>query len=75
MRVESGLLQLLNAHAGTNQNILIVSHGLTIQNLLNGLVADFNQTERLKNVSVSVVQYKNGQFELLSYNDTSHFAD
>lgn len=75
LRVESGLLQLLNAHAGTNQTILVVSHGLTIQNLLHGLVADFNETERLQNASVSKVQYIDGQFRLLSYNDISHFVD
>lgn len=74
-RVESGLLELLNRHAGTEQNVLIVSHGLTIQNLLHGLVADFNEQERLNNASVSVVQYIDGQFRLLKYNDTSHFTD
>lgn len=75
MRVESGLLELLNSHAGTNETILIVSHGMTIQNLLNGLVADFHEKERLNNASVSVVQYIDGQFKLLKYNDTSHFTD
>lgn len=74
-RVENGLLQLLNTHAGTNKNVLIVSHGLTIQHLLHGLVADFNQTDRLDNASVSIVRYDNGQFKLLKYNDTSHFTD
>ncbi|MBF6626761.1 histidine phosphatase family protein [Aerococcaceae bacterium zg-BR9] len=74
MRVESGLLYLLNEHADTQQNILIVSHGLTIQNLLHGLIADFNETQRLSNASVTKVQYIDGQFKLLSYNGTSHFV-
>lgn len=72
-RVESGLLELLNKHAGTNQNILIVCHGLTIRNLLNGLVADFNETKPLDNASVSVVEYKDGQFHMSQYGDVSHF--
>lgn len=75
MRVENGLLQLLNRHAGTNDNVLIVSHGLTIHNLLHGLVADFDHYDRLINASVSKVRYEDGQFKLLTFNDTSHFID
>lgn len=75
LRVESGLLTLLNKHAGTNQTILIVSHGLTIRNLLHGLVADFSEITALDNASVSIVKYENGQFQLQAYNQTSHFKD
>ena len=74
-RVESGLLKLLNKHAGTNQNILVVCHGLTIRNLLHGLVADFEVGEHLHNASVSIVKYINGQFQLLALNQTHHFKD
>lgn len=74
-RVESGLLTLLNKHAGTGQNILVVCHGLTIRNLLHGLVADFSETEPLQNASCSIVKYENGQFHLKDYNQTSHFTD
>lgn len=72
-RVESGLLKLLNRHAGTDQNILVVCHGLTIRNLLHGLVADFDETEPLQNASVSIVKYQHGHFEMLAYNQTDHF--
>lgn len=72
-RVEEGLLKLLHKHAGTNQNILVVCHGLTIRYLIHGLVADFDYEEPLKNASVSMVKYINGQFELLGYNQTDHF--
>lgn len=74
-RVESGLLTLLNKHAGTGQNILVVCHGMTIRNLLHGLVADFAETEPLQNASCSIVTYENGQFHLKAYNQTSHFTD
>ncbi len=74
-RVESGLLKLLNRHAGTDQNILVVCHGMTIRNLLNGLVADFNETKPLDNASVSVVRYAEGHFEMSHYGDTSHFKN
>lgn len=75
MRVETGLIELLERHADTNKNILVVSHGMTIRNLLEGLVADFDETEPLKNASVSIVKYLNGQFELLAYNQVDHFAE
>lgn len=74
-RVESGLLQLLNKHAGTDQNILVVCHGMTIRNLLSGLVADFNEEEPLDNASVSIVEYKDGQFKMMAYGRTDHFKD
>ncbi|WP_124057619.1 histidine phosphatase family protein [Vaginisenegalia massiliensis] len=74
-RVEAGLIKLLNKHAGTNQNILVVCHGMTIRNLLDGLVADFKQAEPLKNASASIVKYMDGQFHLLAYNQVDHFKD
>lgn len=74
-RVESGLLQLLNKHAGTNHKVLIVCHGLTIRNLVHGLVADFEVGEPLANASVTTVKYLDGQFKLIAYNQTEHFKD
>lgn len=74
-RVESGLLKLLNRHAGTGHNVLVSCHGLTIRNLIEGLVADFDQTDALKNASVSIVKYHNGQFHLEVYNQVDHFKD
>ncbi|MGO4927286.1 histidine phosphatase family protein [Fundicoccus sp. Sow4_D5] len=74
-RVENGLLQLLNKHAGTDQNILVVCHGMTIRNLLHGLVADFSENDPLNNASVSIVKYSDGHFQILAYNQTHHFAD
>ena len=74
-RVEAGLLTLLNKHAGTDENVLVVCHGMTIRNLLHGLVADFNETEPLDNASVSIVEYKDGHFTLSAYGQTDHFTD
>lgn len=72
-RVESGLLKLLHRHAATDQIILVVCHGMTIRNLLHAIVADFDKTEALENASVSKVKYQNGQFQMLTYNQTDHF--
>lgn len=75
-RVESGLLKLLHRHAGTGETILVVCHGLTIRNLLHGLVADFEVgKEHLRNASVSIVHYDGGQFQLQALNQTEHFVD
>lgn len=74
-RVERGLLILLNRHAGKDHHILVVCHGMTIRNLLHGLVADFDHVDPLDNASVSITRYQNGQFELLAYNQTNHFTD
>ena len=74
-RVESGLLQLLNKHAGTNQNILVVCHGMTIRNLLHGLIADFDKKDALDNAYVSIVQYQDGHFQMSAYNQTHHFSE
>lgn len=75
-RIESGLLTLLNRHAGTNQNILVVSHGLTIKSLIHGLVADYpDDSPPLENASLSIVEYRQGQFQLIDMNKTDHFKD
>lgn len=75
LRVESGILTLLNRHAGTDQNILVVCHGLTIRNILHGLIPDFNETTPLQNASVSITRYENGQFQLMAYNQVDHFQE
>ena len=74
-RVETGLLELLNRHAGSDHKILVVCHGLTIQNLIHGLVADFELGDPLANASVTTVKYLHGQFQLIAYNQTEHFKD
>ncbi|MGX7108637.1 histidine phosphatase family protein [Facklamia miroungae] len=74
-RIESGLLILLNKHAGTDQKILIMSHGMAIGNLIHGLVADFEGGQPLANCSLSIVEYREGQFRLNSFNQTDHFIE
>lgn len=73
-RVEKGILDVLKGHKGTNRNILIVSHGLTIQFMLRALIPDFQIGAHLENASVSKIRYQNGQFHLESVNDVSHFV-
>lgn len=74
LRVEQGLLKVINRHRDTNQNILIVSHGLTIRNMLHELIPDFHLADHIDNSSLSIVEYSNGQYHLRSLNQTKHFA-
>ncbi|MGK9298994.1 histidine phosphatase family protein [Melissococcus plutonius] len=55
------------------ENILIVSHGLSISALLNILDNSFSPPkEGFKNASVSVIRYKNGKYKIQKINDTSY---
>lgn len=71
-RIEKGLLFLLTKYKNSNKNILVVSHGLTINLLLHAMVASYIP-QPLENASVSKVIYKNGQFHLEYVNQTNHF--
>lgn len=73
LRVEKGMLQLIEKHRETDQNILIVAHGNTIRNLLNGIVPELEIPTSVDNASVSVVNYHDGQYHLERFNDTGHF--
>lgn len=54
-------------------NILVVSHGMALAALLTELNgADIEVESGLKNASISVVTYKNGQYKVKSVNDMSY---
>lgn len=75
LRVEQGLLKVINEHRDTGANILIVAHGGTIRLILENLVPTLNNPEPLLNASVSVAHYSDGFYHLDRYGDVSHFAD
>lgn len=74
LRVEQGLLKLIQRHRDTNQNILVVSHGMTIRNMLHELIPDFQLSEPIHNSSLNIVEYSNGAYHLKALNQTNHFA-
>lgn len=74
MRVELGLIDVITRHRETDQNILVVSHGMTIRNMIHELVPDFSIKESLNNASVSIVRYQDGLYHLEAFNKTDHFA-
>ena len=74
LRVEQGLLKVINKHRDQNQNILIVSHGITIRNMLHELIPDFQLSELIGNASLNIVEYSDGKFHLKALNQTNHFV-
>lgn len=72
-RVEGGIIQVVRAHRETNENILIVSHGMAIYTIVRELIASSIPDTFLDNGSVTIVRYQDGQFHLDAYNQTSHF--
>ena len=55
-------------------NALIVSHGMTIRNMLHELIPDFQLSELIGNASLNIVEYSEGKFNLKALNQTNHFA-
>lgn len=74
LRVERGLIKLIDKHRDSGQNILIVSHGMTIRNIIHALIPDFEIDRHLDNASISVVSYYEGFYHLEKFNSTEHFA-
>lgn len=75
LRVEQGLLEIVNKHRDTGDNILLVAHGGTIRLILENLIPDLDDPTALLNASVSVADYRDGFYHLDRYGDVSHFAD
>ncbi|MBP8683496.1 MAG: histidine phosphatase family protein [Trichococcus sp.] len=75
LRVERGLIKLIGEHRDSERNILIVSHGMTIRNMIHAVIPDFSIEHHLDNASISVVRYEDGFYHLDLYNGTDHFVD
>ncbi|MDE1548842.1 histidine phosphatase family protein [Jeotgalibaca caeni] len=74
LRVERGLIKLIDEHRETGRNILVVSHGMTIRNMIHALIPDFEIDRHLDNASISVVSYHEGFYHLEKFNSIEHFA-
>lgn len=75
LRVEQGLLEIINKHRDTGDTILLVAHGGTIRLILENLVPELTRPEGLLNASVSVAHYEDGLYHLDRYGDVDHFVD
>lgn len=63
--------------ANLNQNVLVSTHGMTILSLLYEVdyeAAD-SLVEGLANCSVTIIEYENGEYKLITLNDTSYLGE
>lgn len=71
-RVKIGLNNLISQHK-ENEKVLLVSHGGTLRTLFNLINPKKDkELQIIANTSVSIVEYKEKSFELISFSDTSH---
>lgn len=75
IRTKKGLEKLVTENKPEDK-ILIVSHGMALQgifaNIRNEGVESFKEKNVPKNTSFTVVEYKNGKFEIIDFSNTSH---
>lgn len=60
------------AEENGDNNILLVSHGLTIRTMIDMYSNDANSTVDIDNGSVTELIYKNGEYYLNKANDTNY---
>lgn len=75
LRIEQGLLDIVNRHKDTDDTVLVVVHGLVIRYLIMALIPEVENRDYLTNASITRVQYRKGRFIMDSYNETSHFKE
>lgn len=73
-RLDEGITEIVETEsANGGGNVLVVSHGLALGALLEGIVPDFTMPEGgLKNASVSVVKYQDGEYTVESVGDMQY---
>lgn len=72
-RTKKGLERILDTHKEPGENVLVVSHGLTIRYIMEYLIPDLVDADSVENGSVTVVKRVAGRYELDRHNDVSHF--
>lgn len=72
-RLDAGISEIAETEAAKGSgNVLIVSHGLSIMALLKHLFGDdMPEATGVANASATVIEYKDGEYTLKSFNDTS----
>ena len=67
-RIEKGLNEIISSSQSQNENILLVTHGVIIRNIISKFSNEFDKGMDIKNSSVSVIKYTNNMFEVVSFN-------
>ncbi|MGZ9583040.1 histidine phosphatase family protein [Paenibacillus marinisediminis] len=73
-RTKAAVDQIIADNSGSNKNILIVSHGITIMDFVMGLDPKAWDMSKggLPNSSVTIVEWENGKFTVGKVGDTSY---
>ena len=76
-RVRKGLEKLLSYHKDSDR-VAVVTHGVTLKALFHIItgenMTDLGAAKVPQNTSVSIVEYKDGRFEVKLFSDISHLS-
>jgi broad specificity phosphatase PhoE len=68
-RIEKGLQEIVaESNTRTKENILLVSHGVTIRHILFRYSKELDLTIDIKNCSFSILEYSQERFKVISFN-------
>ncbi|NGZ75363.1 histidine phosphatase family protein [Saccharibacillus alkalitolerans] len=67
-RIGGGLDSLVDLDCADGANILIVTHGNTIRNIVNRFCPDIDVTIDIRNASVTILEYADGEYRMVSFN-------
>ncbi|WP_160720408.1 histidine phosphatase family protein [Bacillus sp. USDA818B3_A] len=67
-RIEKGLNEIISTNSRDNENILLVTHGVIIRNIVSKFSQEFDHAMEIKNSSVSILEYSTDLFKVISFN-------
>ncbi|MFF2875773.1 histidine phosphatase family protein [Gottfriedia sp. NPDC057991] len=67
-RIEKGLNELIIENNKTDENVLIVTHGNTIRNIVKKFSEEFNIELEIKNASITILEYSSDTYKVISFN-------
>ena len=67
-RIDNGLNEIVSKSQSNNENILLVTHVVIIRNIISKFSNGFHFEGRIKNSSVSVLEYSSNHFKVISFN-------
>ncbi|PLS02836.1 histidine phosphatase family protein [Neobacillus cucumis] len=67
-RIDKGLNEIVSSNEHNHENILLVTHGVIIRHIISKFSTEFENTMEIKNSSVSVIEYFNNNYKVISFN-------
>lgn len=67
-RLEKGLNEIVSESQSNSENILLVTHGVIIRNIISKFSDEYNNELEIKNSSVSILKYSSDMFKVISFN-------